>query len=67
MSDLCRAELLESVRSRRAALKGDLAPEEAEAVANRQREWLEVNRAAIAFSNAWVKKHGLPLAKYRMF
>ena len=31
------------------------------------RRWLEENRAALVSSNAYVEKHGLPLAKYRMF
>lgn len=29
--------------------------------------WLAENQAAIESSNAYVEKHGLPLAKYRMF
>lgn len=29
--------------------------------------WIEENREAIEASNAWVEKHGLPLAKYRRF
>ena len=29
--------------------------------------WLEENREAPESSNEWVEKHGLPLAKYRMF
>lgn len=29
--------------------------------------WLEENREAIESSNAYVEKHGLPLAKYRLF
>lgn len=29
--------------------------------------WAEENREAIQASNAWVEKHGLPLAKYRQF
>ncbi len=33
----------------------------------RDRRWQEENRAAIEANNAWVEKHGLPLAKYRMF
>jgi antitoxin CcdA len=33
----------------------------------RGEKWLRENRAAIDSSNAWVEKHGLPLAKYRMF
>ena len=30
-------------------------------------KWREENREAIESSNAWVKKHGLPLAEYRQF
>lgn len=33
----------------------------------RAARWLEENREAIEASNAWVEKHGLPLAKYRQF
>jgi antitoxin CcdA len=33
----------------------------------RGEKWLRENRGAIDSSNAWVEKHGLPLAKYRMF
>ena len=29
--------------------------------------WREENREAIASSNAYVEKHGLPLAQYRIF
>lgn len=29
--------------------------------------WMDENRNAIEASNAWVEKHGLPLAKYRQF
>lgn len=37
-------------------------------VANtRAEQWLEENREAIEASNAWVEKHGLPLARYRTF
>jgi antitoxin CcdA len=31
------------------------------------RRWKEENREAIEANNAWVEKHGLPLAKYRLF
>ena len=31
------------------------------------RRWREENAEAIRQTNAWVAKHGLPLAKYRMF
>lgn len=30
-------------------------------------QWLEENREALDWSNEYVRKHGLPLAKYRMF
>jgi antitoxin CcdA len=33
----------------------------------REAEWLEQNRPAIESSNAWVEKHGLPLARFRPF
>lgn len=35
--------------------------------AEKERRWLEDNRDAIAAHNEWVEKHGVPLAKYRMF
>ncbi len=31
------------------------------------KQWLEENRAALESSNDYVEKHGLPLARYRMF
>jgi antitoxin CcdA len=34
---------------------------------SRADKWREDNRDAIESSNAWVEKHGLPLAKYRQF
>ena len=33
----------------------------------RSERWLAENHEAIESSNAFVEKHGLPLAKYRMF
>ena len=40
----------------------------ARAVAEKRAEqWVRENREAFESSNAYVKKHGLPLAKYRMF
>jgi len=40
----------------------------ANAIALRRAElWLEENAKAIDSSNAFVKQHGLPLAKYKMF
>ena len=37
----------------------------AELKAERERQWREENAEAIASSNAYVEKYGLPLAKYR--
>jgi hypothetical protein len=67
MPNARRDELLASARLRRPRRIEDLPPEEAAAVADWQREWLEENRAAIESWNQWVEKHGLPLAKYRQF
>ena len=33
----------------------------------REAKWVEDNWEAIQSTNAWVEKHGLPLAKYRVF
>ncbi len=33
----------------------------------RREQWLEENREALESSNEYVRKHGLPLEKYRMF
>jgi antitoxin CcdA len=35
--------------------------------AEKTRRWQEENRAAMDAQNEWVERHGLPLAKYRMF
>ena len=34
---------------------------------DRRRRWIEENREAMEASNDYVRKHGLPLAKYRLF
>ena len=39
----------------------------AELAEQRRANWLEENREAIQSHNEGVQKHGLPLAKYRMF
>lgn len=39
----------------------------AETVAVRKRKWQAENREAIESTNAHVREHGLPLAKYRQF
>jgi antitoxin CcdA len=40
----------------------------AQAIAGKRAEhWVRENREAIQSSNAYVEKHGLPLAKYRVF
>jgi antitoxin CcdA len=31
------------------------------------KRWLEENKEAIAASNEWVERHGLPLARFRQF
>ncbi|WP_447765993.1 type II toxin-antitoxin system CcdA family antitoxin [Sphingopyxis panaciterrae] len=46
------------------ACQGGLA---AEVKKVREAAWQEENRAAIEASNEYVRKHGLPLAKYRQF
>jgi antitoxin CcdA len=33
----------------------------------RGEQWVEENRAAIDYWNAYVEEHGLPLARYRQF
>ena len=33
----------------------------------RERRWREANREAIDSANAYVERHGLPLAHHRMF
>jgi antitoxin CcdA len=38
-----------------------------EIAAERGRRWQQENKEAIAASNAYVERHGLPLAKYRLF
>ncbi|MDQ8755045.1 type II toxin-antitoxin system CcdA family antitoxin [Sphingosinicella sp. LHD-64] len=40
---------------------------EKEVARSRREVWLEQNREAIEAANAWVEKHGLPLARYRQF
>lgn len=34
---------------------------------DRRRGWIEENREAMEASNDYVRKYGLPLAKYRVF
>ena len=49
-------------------LKIDISGRSEEQVRHAVRQaWIEENREAIEASNAWVEKHGLPLAKYRQF
>ncbi len=35
--------------------------------AEKERRWQEENRGSYESQNAWIAKHGLPLAKFRMF
>ena len=39
----------------------------AEIARARRAQWLEENRAAIASSNEYVERHGIPLAEFRQF
>jgi len=62
------AELVDAARRRglnlsRAAEDGIRRAVESEAA----RQWQEENAEGIRQMNAYVEKHGLPLAKYRMF
>lgn len=41
--------------------------EEEAAIKAWQERWIVENREAIESWNLWVKEHGLPLAKYRLF
>jgi antitoxin CcdA len=63
-----RADLIEEAKrldiNISQACEGGLAAEVSKSRADR---WREENRAAIESSNAYVEKHGLPLARYRMF
>lgn len=56
MSDLRKKNIAKSKETEAAIIKHQS-----------QKEWLAENRAAIESSNAWVDKHGLPLARYRQF
>jgi hypothetical protein len=42
-------------------------PEARRGISDAGRKWQEENAEAIASINEWVEKHGLPLAKYRMW
>lgn len=35
--------------------------------AERERRWLEENRAAIESNHAYIEKHGMPLARFRRY
>ena len=62
------ASLIEEARSFEVNLSR--APEEGLRMAVRQARadrWLAENAEALASSNAWVERHGLPLAQYRSF
>lgn len=56
----CEAGLRRELR--RAA---DLRSPEEKRVADAK--WAEENRAGMEYWNDWVKQHGLPLARYRLF
>ncbi len=62
------AELIEEAR--RLSINISQACEkglEAQVAKARSERWIEDNKHAIDSSNAWVEKHGLPLASFRPF
>ena len=62
------AALPQKLLDEAARLQVDIAGRSEDQLRHAVREaWIEENREAIAASNAWVEKHGLPLAKYRQF
>lgn len=62
------AELLEHAERLKIDVSEASEPGLARAVASRQAaEWLTQNQAALRSSNAFVEKHGLPLAQHRNF
>lgn len=62
------AHLIEEARSLNINISQACEQGLEEQVRNSKREaWLEANREALEASNAWVEKHGLPLARYRQF
>jgi hypothetical protein len=54
----------DKLREQRKYLPRSVWPQEA---IDWQEAWLRENRAAIESSNVWLREHGLPRAKYRMF
>ena len=63
-----RADLIEEAK--RLSINVSQACEtglEAQVAKTRADRWREENREAIESSNAYVEKHGLPLARYRLF
>ncbi len=62
------AHLIEEARSLNINISQACEQGLEEQVRKSKREaWLEANREALEASNAWVEKHGLPLARYRQF
>ena len=62
------AQLIEEARSLNINISQACEQGLEEQVRKSKREaWLEANREALEASNAWVEKHGLPLARYRQF
>ena len=57
---------MERLAEKEAKLRA-MTPEERIEHDKRGQQWREENREAMESSNAWVKKHGLPLARYRQF
>ena len=67
-SDPLRADLIDEAKrldiNVSQACEAGLAAQVAEA---RAEEWRTANREAVEYWNAYVEKHGLPLARYRQF
>jgi antitoxin CcdA len=61
--DLVEAAKAEGINISEACTAGLAASVKAE----RERKWRAENADAIAATNAWVREHGLPLEKYRLF
>jgi antitoxin CcdA len=63
-----RSDLLTEARALGVSISEAAEDGLARAIAQaREKQWLQENREAIESSNAYVEKHGLPLARYRQF
>ena len=63
-----RSDLLSEARALGISISAAAEDGLARAIAQaHEQRWLEENRSAIDSSNAYVEKHGLPLARHRRF